>query len=263
MIQHLSIVTTPSPRRMLLVVTAGALALSASFAALRYIQILQRAENRNVEIGASYRAVNTLESLSRQADLIVVGHAIDAGKTRRVLQPVQQAVPFQPNQPVNVPDEKAKLSGLGNQGTIGVRGNAGDPAAPSFDSVVTDFTFEITRVLHGQLKAGAQISVTQPGGPIELPTFPGGPTLKRTIEFEHDPLIVKGQEHALFLSQTKDGKYYVVGGPQGRLTVDNGGKIHPIDPAAPATRGRAGQTLESFAVEVQRARGTQSVGVAN
>ena len=255
MIQHLSIAATPHPRRVLLVAAAGALALTASFAALRYVQLLQRAENRTVEIGASYRAVNTLASLSQQADLIVVGHAIDTGKTRHLVQPVQQAVPFQPNQAVNAPDDKAKLSALGNQGSIGLRGKAGHPPPPSFDSLVTDYSFAITRVLYGPAKTGAQITVTQPGGQIDLPTFAGGPTLKRTVEFEHDPLIVKGQEHALFLGQTTDGKYYIIGGPQGRLTVDNGGKIFPIDPASPATRGRSGQTLESFAVEVQRARG--------
>ena len=190
----------------------------------------------------------------------MVGHAIDGGKTRRIAPPAQQAVAFQPNSTPNAPGDKAPLSLKGNQGPIGVK--PGDPPPPSMDTVVTDYTFEISRVIYGSLAQGAHITLTQSGGPIELPTFPGGPTLKRTIQFEHDPLIVKDQEHALFLGLAKDGTYYVVGGPQGRLTVDKAGKVHPIDPSTPALRGRAGTTLESLVLEVQRARNVQSIGAA-
>jgi hypothetical protein len=256
MMHSLSLSPAPSPRRLILLAGAGALAVAATLATVRYMQIVQSAENRTVEISTSYRGFTTLESLAREADLVVVGHAIDGGKTRRVAPPTQQAVAFQANPTTNAPGDKSQLSSKGNQGSIGVK--PGDPPPPSMDSVVTDYTIEVSRVISGQVQPGAHITLTQSGGPIDLPTFPGGPTLHRTIQSEHDPLIQKGQEHVLFLGHAKDGTYYVLGGPQGRLTLDNGGKVHPIDPATPALRGKNGTTLESLAIEVQKARNVQS-----
>jgi hypothetical protein len=234
----------------MLLVGAGALAVATSLAIGRIVQIEQRAENRVVEFSATYQAYASLDALAQRADLIVVGHRIDQGRTHLVAQPPQQSTAFQPNQSTNVPADKSKLA----LGQVAPTAKAGAPAAPAMDTPFTDFNIEVTRVLHGQVAAGAHLTVSQPGGLVELPTFLGGPTLKRTIEFEHDTLMTPGQDHVLFLGTAKDGTYYVVGGPQGRLSVDKAGKIHPIDAGAPATRGRAGQTLESFALEVQRSR---------
>jgi hypothetical protein len=258
MIHVLSAARFGNPRRVALVLGTGALVLAAGLTVGRIVQIQQRAENRKVEIGTSYLAYSSLDSLAQRADLIVVGHPLDQGKTRLVPQPPQQPTAFQPNTSTNVPGEKSKLS----VGQVPASPKAGEPAPPAMDTPVTDFTIEVTRVLHGQLALGAQVTVSQPGGLVELPTFPGGPTLKRTIEFEHDTLMTQGQDQVLFLGKAKDGTYFIVGGPQGRLSVDKGGKIHPIDAGAPATRGRSGQSLESFAGEVQQSRGNRIGGSA-
>src|SRR5262249_51574024 len=89
-----------------------------------------------------------------------------------------------------------------------------DPGLP-----VTQFTVQITTVISGQAAANGQIVVTQPGGPIDLPTYPHGPKLHRIIEVGHDHLIKPGEEQVFFLSPAADGTYFVVGGPQGRFFV--------------------------------------------
>jgi hypothetical protein len=258
MIHALYAPTFRNPRRVALVLGAGALAVAATLAAGRILQIQQRAENRTVEVGATYLAYPSLDALAQRADLIVVGHPVDQGNTHLVAQPAQQATAFQPNPLTAAPGEKAKLAVGQPPATL----KGGDPAPPSMDTPVTDFSIEVTRVLHGQVAVGEHVTVSQMGGLVQLPTYPGGPMLKRTIEFEHDTLMAQGQEHVLFLGKAKDGTYFVVGGPQGRLGVDNGGKLHPVDVGAPATRGRTGQTLESFALEVQRSRANQPGGTA-
>ncbi|MBV9170694.1 MAG: hypothetical protein JOZ81_11475 [Chloroflexi bacterium] len=78
--------------------------------------------------------------------------------------------------------------------------------------------------------------------------------LHRTVEFEHDTLMQAGDEHVMFLKKATDGTFYVVGGPQGRLSLDKSGKVHPIDPSAPALKNHNGRLLESLVGEVSTAK---------
>ena len=48
---------------------------------------------------------------------------------------------------------------------------------------VTDFSIQVSQVLHGKLAPGARITVSQPGGQITLPSPSGSsaPALVRTL----------------------------------------------------------------------------------
>jgi hypothetical protein len=95
------------------------------------------------------------------------------------------------------------------------------------------------------------VIVNQLGGKVEYPTFPGGPTLKRTLQIEHDALMRPGEEDVLFLARAADGSYSVLGGAQGRFSVDNRGLLGPISLDAEVARAHSGQTLDSLATEVR------------
>jgi len=168
MIHALSVPTFNNPRRVALLVGAGALAIATGLVIGRILQIEQRAENRTVEFSASYQAYATLDALAQRADLIVVGHPIDQGRTHMVAQPVQQSTGFQPNQSTNVPADKSKLA----LGQVQPSAKATEPAPPAMDTPFTDFNFEVTRVLHGQVAAGAHLTVSQPGGAGRTPDIP-------------------------------------------------------------------------------------------
>jgi len=235
------------PRRLALMAGAGVFALASVLVVGRLLEIQQRAQNHVVEVGASYMAIPNLEALTKRSDLVVVGRVVGQGKTHLVAQPTPQPQPFQPAPAPQVSADKAEL--LKNHNPVASAKS--DIPAPNMDLPVTEFTVQVQRVLRGSTARQGQITVTQSGGTVELPTFPGGPNLSRTLEMEHDPLMTAGQEHVLFLTRATNGRYYVTGGPQGRFSVDTVGKIHPVDPAAPAARGHAGKTLEGFAAEVQ------------
>jgi hypothetical protein len=159
--------------------------------------------------------------------VIVAGNVISQSPPRMVAPPAQPLQPFAPAGARAVPPDKdGQLAGH-----IPPLPKA-EPALPSQDQPVTDYMIRVDRVLKGTLASGSTITVTQTGGTVERPTYPGGPKLSRTLMLEHDPLMAPGQQHLMFLSRTSDGRYYVVGGPQGRFSIDKGGKVHPVDPAA-------------------------------
>lgn len=143
----------------------------------------------------------------------------------------------------------------GRRGTAGSGGPAEQPSGGTnpgadFDTPVTDYTIVVDRVLQGRVTAGSRLTVTQPGGKLELPTFRGSPTLKRTFVFEEDRLMSVGEEHVFFLKQGPDRSYFVVGGPQGRYQVRDG-RAEPVAPGSPLGRANPGEPLEAFLARVR------------
>jgi hypothetical protein len=229
-------------RRLALIAAAALLAIAATLIVMRALEIQRSAANRVVEIGATYRLVPDLKALTRQADLVVVGRVVGNGTVSFVAQPAQQPQPFQPADMNGAPQEKADLAKQQSAAPHDAGSDAvkdghkveidnTDPGLP-----VTTYTIAVAQVLRGQTKPGGQIQVNQAGGIVTLPTYPNGPKLTRTLEFEHDPLMQSDQEQVLFLTQAPDGSYDIVGGPQGRFSVQDG-KVHPVSDEAPVAKG--------------------------
>jgi hypothetical protein len=206
--------------------------------------------------GSAALAIPDLATLTRLADLVVVGHIASDGATRLLVQPAQTPIPFQPvAPPAGLSSEKA--AELARQAPPPPRPAAADQsaagaAAPAIP--ITAYPVQVERVARGSSAAGQQITVLQTGGTIGVPVVPGGPSVTRTLQVEDDTLMRAGERYVLFLQRTPDGTYAIVGGPQGRLGVDAGGKVHPLQPGAPATRGRDGQALETFVADVAALR---------
>lgn len=68
----------------------------------------------------------------------------------------------------------------------------------------TDFSFDVDKVLKG--KEVKQITIHQTGAVGKQ-------------EVSDDPLFVPGEQYILFLHEYEDGKYFVLGGPQGRFKI--------------------------------------------
>lgn len=78
--------------------------------------------------------------------------------------------------------------------------------------VFTDFGFQVTEVLKGAINAES-IIVHQTGGRDH----------GVLMEAEDDPLLEVGAEYVLYLHFDEvGGRYFVVGGPDGRLVVEDG-----------------------------------------
>jgi hypothetical protein len=224
-------------------------ALLAGIAGRMYLDLLDFAQDRVVEVGASYKPYAAVASMTRDADLVVLGRVVGEGKTHYVAQPVEQPRAFQP------PADTERLTSAEKQNlaTAPVESHPNVATSAQFDLPVTAFTLSVERVVRGTARDSA-LTMTQPGGTLRTPTFPGGPQITRTVEFEHDPAMKPGERHLLFLRDAGDGTYYVVGGPHGRLRIDQGQQAHPIDRAAPAVRGRDGERVESLLSEVAAVR---------
>jgi hypothetical protein len=249
-------------------VGAGALAVTAAFAGHQYLEIQDLASDRLVEFSASFKSVPDLASLNRQADLVVIGHVVGDGATHMVIQPGGTPKAAPPPAQHDITGKKGEAlkgqSVLPAPNHVTALGNAdgansgliteGRATNVNLGTPITTFGVTVERVLQGNVAAGSQIKVTQAGGHVALDTFPGGPKLQRTIEFEHDTLMQAGERQVMFLRRANDGSFFVVGGPQGRLTIDQAGKVHPIDVAAPALKGRDGQPLERFVAEHDAAK---------
>jgi hypothetical protein len=231
----------PSLGRLALFAAAAALVVSATYVVGRYQEIQARASDRLVTIGASYAQIPDLPALTRGADLVVRGRVLDQGQVRFEAQPDQKPGKFVPPPASDKPrkptgeDPAAKETGQ----TLG--GLPGNP--------VTDYAIQVSKVIKGDAPKGDKLVVSQPGGHVELPTYPGGPTLKRTLQFEDDPLMEHGQEHVFFLKKAEDGAYFVVGGPQGRFQVNNG-KIKSVDGRSAVGKQHDGEDADSFAAKV-------------
>jgi hypothetical protein len=244
-------------RSAAIIVGTGALAVTAGLGVKSYEDFQAYAAPHTVEFSMSYKAIPDLKTLNQSSELVVVGRVIQ-GSTKLI--PFQTETPHANDAPVapNLPPAKAEAL---------AKNPASGPLVPAAatDSVretrnaglgtpVTVFDVQIEQVLRGEAREGAAIKVTQPGGNLTLDTFPGGPKLQRSVIFEHDTLMQAGERHVLFLTRGADGTYSVAGGPQGRMAVDNGDKLHPIDASAPALKGHAGQTVSSLALDVDRER---------
>lgn len=210
-----------------------------------YMDVQQSAANRVIEIGATYRIIPSLDALSRQSTLVVMGHVIGQGTTHLVSQPAAKSQPYHSAPSVTLPGDKATLAASQSQPSVQAANNVPDQSLP-----ITSYTFQVTRVIRGSLKASHQITVNQPGGMVVLPSYPGGPMLQRTFVFEHDPLMVAGSEQVLFLTQKADGSYSIVGGPQGRFFVTSSGAVRAVDPTFPLARGHNNEILGTFVTHV-------------
>lgn len=76
----------------------------------------------------------------------------------------------------------------------------------------TNVRLEVTTWVKGQIADTNQIVVQQTGGSIGNKVF----------EVEDDPIMVKGAKELVFLDQGRDGKYFIIGGPAGRIQLAGG-----------------------------------------
>lgn len=238
-------------RRAALIVAAGALAVTASLTVKSYSDLQARAADRLVIIGTSYRTLPDLPSLTGESQIVVVGKVISQGQTRLEKQPRLRRAPFIPPTPPEKPRGGQAQPDADRPGAGGDKQNqtlGGDVGEPT-----TDYTVQVTRVLKGNVRPDTKLVVSQPGGPLELPTYPGGPKLKRTFQFEDDPMMKVGEEHVFFLKRSREGTYFVSGGPQGRFEVSQG-KVKPVAERSPLGKAHADESLDSFAEKVQQAK---------
>lgn len=232
----------------------GALAVTSGLAVKSYEDFQAYAAPHTVEFSMCYKALPDLKTLNQNSELVVVGRVIQ-GSTKLV--PFQAETPHANGAPAAPSLPSAKADALAKEPAAGLQtvsatsdGDARETRNAGLGTPVTVFDVQIEQVLRGAAREGAAIKVTQPGGDVTLDSFPGGPKLQRSIVFEHDTLMQAGERQLLFLTRGADGTYSVAGGPQGRMSVDNGGKLHPIDASASALRGHAGQTVSSLAQAV-------------
>jgi hypothetical protein len=202
------------------------------------------AQDQVVTIGAHRPEIANLQQLTVEADLIVVGHVTGQGNTRELSPAVAQ--------PADEPLAEPPADAAGHEAPRDLPSGETLTTIPGLP--VTDFPIRVTRVLKGTGGAGDQVVVSQVGGQIELPTFPGGPQLKRTIHDSGDPLMEPGQQVLLFLTKGEEGTFGVVGGAQGRFTVDRQGRLQPIAAGTPVGRALGGKSVDQVATE---ARGTR------
>src|SRR5690349_16861131 len=113
-------------RRFVLVAAAATAALAIGMVGRAYVDHEDQAQERVVDMSASYAAIPDLAELSRRADLVVVGRVVGDGATE-ILKP--------PN--------AAATAGAG------ARVPTGSTVAKGFGTPVTTYTIEVERVVHG------------------------------------------------------------------------------------------------------------------
>jgi hypothetical protein len=213
--------------------------IAAGLLGRAYVDLQQQAGDVLVGPSVSALAIPDLAALTRMADVVVVGRVAGDGVTRLVAQPAQTPIPFQPPAGAAPPPTRV----IPPQAS----------RATSFSIPTTHFAVQVERVIRGTSPA-AQIEVVQPGGIISSPVVPGGPSLTRTVQIEDDALMKRDERYVLFLQRTADGTYVMTGGPQGRLSLDAQGRVHPVHVGALAARAHDGQTLDNFVAEVAAVR---------
>jgi hypothetical protein len=219
------------------------------------------ADNRVVEVDADYVVYNTLQQLAQASQLIVVGQATSDGKVVLIPPPEQQPGANEPATPPPGASPDKSNSAHDHPAAAAVRPTCFVPVsflcyivrskAPAREPGLptTQFPVQITTVIQGRAPTTNQITLTQLGGPVSVPTYPHGPALKRILEVGHDPLLKPGDTFVLFLGLASDGTYYLVGGPQGRYVVTND-MVHPVAPYSPSAKGHDGESLQSFIREL-------------
>jgi hypothetical protein len=155
-----------------------------------------------------------LKELTHGANLVVTGHVVGTGTTKKVAQP---------------------------------NSDASDTGLPE-----TTFSFQITQVLKGSVAVNQQISIFQTGGTFSEQD-PTGATVQNTYVVDDQPLLVAGDDTLLFLAIATEGAdvgaYYIVGGEEGRYTVSQG-QVHPFLPITKNLIGHDGDTVSTFASAV-------------
>jgi len=86
---------------------------------------------------------------------------------------------------------------------------------------VTDFAFSVEQVLKG-VQDVREVMIHQYGAAGEQ-------------EVRDDPLLKQGDKYVLFLHEYETGKYYILGGPQGRFQIINA-KVFSMDNILPPER---------------------------
>ncbi|MBX6351138.1 MAG: hypothetical protein IRZ11_06475 [Clostridia bacterium] len=103
----------------------------------------------------------------------------------------------------------------------------------------TDFAFSVTQVLVGP-PLPRTITLHQTGGVRN-----GG-----AVELPDDPLMRVGTRYVLFLYEFAPGRFYVLGGPQGRFVLDDEDRVWSLNLEVAAARGEgpeiAGMPLDAF-----------------
>jgi hypothetical protein len=89
---------------------------------------------------------------------------------------------------------------------VGVTGDVvGEDRWGSIILYFTDFAFSVERVLKGP-QVIREVIIHQTGAVGEY-------------EIRDDPLLERGDKYVLFLHEYETGKYYILGGPQGRFQI--------------------------------------------
>jgi hypothetical protein len=153
-------------------------------------------------VGANFEAFPTLDVLTRKTDLVIVGQVIGQHQTRSITSSTRQPAPFEP-----APSAEVSVAKAQQQSTAALPSGETMGEVPGMP--VTESTVRVSRVIRGTARVDGEIIVSQLGGKITLPTFPGGPRLNRTLQLEGDSLMVPGQEQVLFLSKNTDHPHKV------------------------------------------------------
>src|SRR6266852_4825530 len=172
-------------RRLAILIGAGILAVAAATAGRTYMDVQSNAADRVVELSAAFKAAPDLATLKGNSDLVIVGRIASQGTTRLVTQSGNSGITAPAPAALNLDPKKADAQKL-------------QPAAPgvtpgkpignaNIGTPVTTYSVQIERAVKG--KGPTQISLTQLGGKVTLDTYPGGPKLQRTVEFEGDTLM--------------------------------------------------------------------------
>lgn len=80
------------------------------------------------------------------------------------------------------------------------------------DGVYTIYSARVDSILHGSADPSDQILIKQLGGTVD------------GIEYlvDDDPPLIAGDSSVFFLTEYEEGRYFIMGGPTGRIHVDDG-----------------------------------------
>jgi hypothetical protein len=125
------------------------------------------------------------------------------------------------------------------------------PAGPAPQGLLkTDFTVEVLdNVRGGGLKKGDHLVVSQLGGTVATRRPDGVAANLLVANAEHDPLMQVGDEEVLFLNQdAATGKFFTIGGGEGRFKVQANGSVVAADhdsPVGKIVNGKPASFLKS------------------
>jgi hypothetical protein len=166
------------------------------------------------QMSADYPAFDTAADLARSSALVVRATAVEIG-------------PAYHDIPVGLDVSKLPARKAAQVGTM-----------------QHDVVYRVDEVLRGQAAAGGSVKVVQLGGQIGADRYVA----------EGEPLSAKGGTYLLFLVPLQNGKFGIVGGPQGRYAVERG-SVKVLD-AETGARGVGkqlnGTNLASVAANVRR-----------